>query len=40
MGMIPPDVFIGIAERQGLIAQIGLASVQKGVTVLLKRMNI
>lgn len=24
MGMIPPDVFIGIAERQGLIAQIGL----------------
>ena len=24
MGMIPPDVFISIAERQGLIAQIGL----------------
>lgn len=24
MGMIPPDVFIGIAERQGLIARIGL----------------
>lgn len=24
MGMIPPDVFIGSAERQGMIAQIGL----------------
>ena len=24
MGMIPPDVFIGIAEKQGLIAEIGL----------------
>ena len=24
MGMIPPDVFIGIAEKQGMIAQVGL----------------
>ena len=24
MGMIPPDVFIGIAKKQGMIAQMGL----------------
>lgn len=24
LGMIPPDVFIGIAEKQGMIAQVGL----------------
>lgn len=29
MGMIPPDVFIGIAERQGLIAQIGLLQLRR-----------
>ena len=29
MGMIPPDVFIGIAERQGLIAKIGLLQLRR-----------
>lgn len=29
MGMIPPDVFIGIAEKQGLIAQIGILQLER-----------
>lgn len=29
MGMIPPDVFIGIAEKQGMIAKIGLLQFER-----------
>lgn len=31
MGMIPPDVFIGIAEKQGMICAGGTSSVPKSV---------
>ena len=39
MGMIPPDVFIGIAERQGSLHRSDCFS-SEGCAVLLKRMNI